>query len=285
MIQLIKTCFRSLYIIYFISITYHLHISLYLYCKQIKFQLFIHFFLFHFVFSHLKIPTLNLLLNTQNPISLSTKEKPKNPTLFHEMRKSHLVKLILAVSLPTTFLIMIAIIIIFIFCRRTTTETNEVQYDVESPYEKQEFSDTGSETEEELIIFNGGEDLTICDILDAPGEVIGKSSYGTLYKATLQRSGKVRVLRFLRPLCAVNSDSKEFNGVIESLGFVRHDNLVPLLGFYVGNRGEKLMIHPFFGSSGNLSAFIKCKSLFSTLFFFSRENARKLKKIKRNKLF
>ncbi|AED97490.1 Serine-threonine/tyrosine-protein kinase catalytic domain [Arabidopsis thaliana x Arabidopsis arenosa] len=173
------------------------------------------------------------------------------------MRKSHLVKLILAVSLPTTFLIMIAIIIIFIFCRRTTTETNEVQYDVESPYEKQEFSDNGSETEEELIIFNGGEDLTICDILDAPGEVIGKSSYGTLYKATLQRSGKVRVLRFLRPLCAVNSDSKEFNGVIESLGFVRHDNLVPLLGFYVGNRGEKLMIHPFFGSSGNLSAFIK----------------------------
>ncbi|CAH8280460.1 unnamed protein product, partial [Arabidopsis lyrata] len=172
------------------------------------------------------------------------------------MRKSHLVKLILAVSLPTTFLIIIAIIIIFIFCRRRKTETNEAQYNVESPYdEKEDFS--GSETEEELVIFNGGDDLTICDILDAPGEVIGKSSYGTLYKATLQRSGKVRVLRFLRPLCAVKSDAKEFNGVIESLGFVRHDNLVPLLGFYVGNRGEKLMIHPFFGS-GNLSEFIKC---------------------------
>ncbi|CAL9244498.1 unnamed protein product [Arabidopsis halleri] len=171
------------------------------------------------------------------------------------MRKSHLVKLILAVSLPTTFLIIIAIIIIFIFCRRRKTETNEAQYEVESPYEKEDYS--GSETEEELVILNGGDDLTICDILDAPGEVIGKSSYGTLYKATLQRSGKVRVLRFLRPLCAVKSDAKEFNGVIESLGFVRHDNLVPLLGFYVGNRGEKLMIHPFFGS-GNLSEFIKC---------------------------
>ncbi|KAG7535083.1 Protein kinase domain [Arabidopsis thaliana x Arabidopsis arenosa] len=170
------------------------------------------------------------------------------------MRKSHLVKLILAVSLPTTFLIIIAIIIIFIFCRRRKTETNEAHYEVESPYEKEDYS--GSETEEELVICNGGDDLTICDILDAPGEVIGKSSYGTLYKATLQRSGKVRVLRFLRPLCAVKSDAKEFNGVIESLGFVRHDNLVPLLGFYVGNIGEKLMIHPFFGS-GNLSEFIK----------------------------
>ncbi|KAL1215042.1 putative kinase-like protein TMKL1 [Cardamine amara subsp. amara] len=173
------------------------------------------------------------------------------------MRKTHLVKLILVVSLPTIFLIGVAIIFIFIFCRRTKTETSEAQYDVESPHEKQEFPDIGSETEEELVIFNGGEDLTICDILDAPGEVIGKSSYGTLYKASLQRSGKLRVLRFLRPLCAVRSNSKEFNDVIELLGFVRHDNLVPLLGFYVGNRGEKLMIHPFFGS-GNLSDFIKC---------------------------
>uniref|UniRef100_A0A1J3I4P9 Putative kinase-like protein TMKL1 n=1 Tax=Noccaea caerulescens TaxID=107243 RepID=A0A1J3I4P9_NOCCA len=175
------------------------------------------------------------------------------------MRKTHLLKLILAVSLPTTFLIGIAaIIVIFIVCRRgTTTETVESQHDVESPNERQDFSDVGSETEEELVIFDGGEDLTICDILEAPGEVIGKSSYGTLYKASLQRSGKVRVLRFLRPLCAVSSDSKEFDGVIKSLGVARHDNLVPLLGFYVGNRGEKLMVHPFF-SSGNLSEFIRC---------------------------
>ncbi|XP_009136494.1 putative kinase-like protein TMKL1 isoform X2 [Brassica rapa] len=173
--------------------------------------------------------------------------------------RTHLLKLILAVSLPTTFSIALAIIVIFILCRRrtTTTESNELQHDVESPYEKQDFSGSETEEEEELVIFEGGEDLTICDILEAPGEVIGKSSYGTLYKASLQRSGKVRVLRFLRPLCAVRSDPEELDGVIESLGFVRHDYLVPLLGFYVGNRGEKLMIHPFF-ASGNLSEFIRC---------------------------
>ncbi|KAJ0248812.1 Protein kinase domain-containing protein [Hirschfeldia incana] len=175
--------------------------------------------------------------------------------------RTHLLKLILTVSLPTTFFIGISILVILILCRRrTTTESNDLQNDVESPHEKQDFS--GSETEEdeeeeELVIFEGGEDLTICDILEAPGEVIGKSSYGTLYKASLQRSGRVRVLRFLRPLCAVRSNPEEFDGVIESLGLVRHDNLVPLLGFYVGNRGEKLMIHPFFGS-GNLSEFIRC---------------------------
>lgn len=175
--------------------------------------------------------------------------------------RTHLLKLILTVSLPTTFLIGISILVIFILCKRRRTESNEHQNDVESPYEKKVFS--GSETEEdeeeeeELNIFEGGEDLTICDVLEAPGEVVGKSSYGTLYKASLQRSGKVRVLRFLRPLCAVRSDPEEFDGVVESLGFVRHDNLVPLLGFYVGSRGEKLMIHPFF-DSGNLSEFIRC---------------------------
>ncbi|KAF3499376.1 hypothetical protein F2Q69_00045354 [Brassica cretica] len=160
-----------------------------------------------------------------------------------EMTRSHFLTLLLGVSISA-----LAILLLFIFCtRRKRSSTESEQHDVES----HGFS---SETEE-LVTFHGGEDLTICDILDAPGEVIGKSSYGTLYKASLQRSGKVRVLRFLRPVCTVRSDAKEFSGVIETLGLVRHENLVPLLGFYGGIRGEKLMVHPFF-SSGNLSDFI-----------------------------
>ncbi|XP_010523204.1 PREDICTED: putative kinase-like protein TMKL1 [Tarenaya hassleriana] len=166
------------------------------------------------------------------------------------MTRTHLLKLILGVSLPALSIGMAAVVIIFICRRRESGEPN-----VESPDQKQEFSDNGSEAEE-LVTFHGGEDLTICDILEAPGEVIGKSSFGTLYKASLQRSGKVRVLRFLRPICAVRSEAKEFNGVIETLGFARHENLVPLLGFYAGTRGEKLMVHPFFGF-GNLSEFIR----------------------------
>lgn len=229
--------------------------------KNIIFFIYFFFCFFIFLFSHLKKETFPQKKSSFKSLHFTTQNRERN--LFHEMR-THLLKLILTVSLPTTFFIGISIVVIFILCRRrrrTTTESSDLQNDVESPYEKQDFS--GSETEEEeeeLVIFEGGEDLTICDILEAPGEVIGKSSYGTLYKASLQRSGKVRVLRFLRPLCAARSDPEEFDGVIEALGFVRHDNLVPLFGFYVGNRGEKLMIHPFFGS-GNLSEFIRCKSL------------------------
>ncbi|KAJ4883307.1 Protein kinase superfamily protein [Raphanus sativus] len=161
-----------------------------------------------------------------------------------EMTRNHFLTLLLGVSISA-----LAILLFLIFCtRRKRSSTESDQHDVES----HGFSSEA----EELVTFHGGEDLTICDILDAPGEVIGKSSYGTLYKASLQRSGKVRVLRFLRPVCTLRSDAMEFSGVIETLGVVRHENLVPLLGFYGGNRGEKLMVHPFF-SSGNLSDFIR----------------------------
>ncbi|KDP22460.1 hypothetical protein JCGZ_26291 [Jatropha curcas] len=123
-------------------------------------------------------------------------------------------------------------------------------HDVESPEQR-----NGEETEtEDLVIFQGGQDLTIVDILDAPGEVIGKSNYGTLYKALLQRSNCVRLLRFLRPVCTARA--KDFGQVIELLGCIRHPNLVPLLGFYAGSRGEKLLVHPFF-RRGNLAQFIR----------------------------
>lgn len=118
----------------------------------------------------------------------------------------------------------------------------------------------GDAENEELIKFQCGEDLTVHDILDAPGEVIGKSSYGTLYRASLIRVNSVVVLRFLRPACT--GGMKEVVHLIQVLGAIRHDNLVPLKAFYGGPRGEKLLVHPFFGR-GNLAQFITGNNAFS----------------------
>ncbi|EPS60384.1 protein kinase family protein, partial [Genlisea aurea] len=107
-----------------------------------------------------------------------------------------------------------------------------------------------------LIRFQGGEDLGVHDILEAPGEVIGKSGYGTLYRANLIRWNSVALLRFLRPTCTLSA--KEAAPIVEMLGSVRHPNLVPLTAFYAGPRGEKLMVHPFYGA-GNLAQFIRCE--------------------------
>ncbi|XP_071687160.1 probable leucine-rich repeat receptor-like protein kinase IMK3 [Rutidosis leptorrhynchoides] len=106
----------------------------------------------------------------------------------------------------------------------------------------------------ELIKFNGGEDLTSFEILDAPGEVIGKSSYGTLYKANLVTNDSVVCLRFFRPTCT--KKVQDLMHMVQLLGSIRHPNLVPLYGFYYGPRGEKLLVHPYY-EKGNLAQFVK----------------------------
>lgn len=77
-----------------------------------------------------------------------------------------------------------------------------------------------------MIRFQGAEDLSVHDILEAPGEVIGKSSYGTLYRANLMSTNSLALLRFLRPACTLRME--EFLPIIEFLGSLRHPNLVPL---------------------------------------------------------
>ncbi|XP_062165401.1 putative kinase-like protein TMKL1 [Alnus glutinosa] len=161
------------------------------------------------------------------------------------MKKTHTIKLVL--GLAATTLLLILILLVFFFRKRRAKNGRE---DLENMDRKH-----ADEAEmEDLITFQGGEDLTICDILDAPGEVIGKSNYGTLYKALMQHSNKLRLLRFLRPVCCARGE--EFGEVIRLLGCVRHPNLVPLLGFYAGPRGEKLLVHPFY-RHGNLAEFIR----------------------------
>ncbi|CAN0916029.1 Probable leucine-rich repeat receptor-like protein kinase IMK3 [Linum grandiflorum] len=167
--------------------------------------------------------------------------------------------LIGATSATALLIILLAILL----CLRRTRARKKQQYDVEiSELDKKKQQQGGGEetttgpivVTEDLVRFQGGQDLTVSDILDAPGEVIGKSNYGTLYKALLQRTNCVRLLRFLRPVCT--SRIKDFTAAVQLLGCIRHPNLVPLLGFYAGSRGEKLLVHPFF-RRGDLAHFIR----------------------------
>ncbi|WOG81164.1 hypothetical protein DCAR_0100309 [Daucus carota subsp. sativus] len=96
--------------------------------------------------------------------------------------------------------------------------------------------------EGKLILFQGGENLTLEDVLNATGQVMEKTSYGTVYKAKLADGGTI-VLRLLR-----DGSCKDRNSclpVIKQLGRVRHENLIPLRAFYQGKRGEKLLIYDY----------------------------------------
>ncbi|KAL7147591.1 hypothetical protein ABFS83_06G117700 [Erythranthe nasuta] len=167
--------------------------------------------------------------------------------------KHKLVLIIGLTSLTAFFTILLLLTVLCCTGRRVKGET--VSRDVESPFEQKEGDNVVKA--EGLISYHGGEDLTAHEILDAPGEVIGKSSYGTLYKASLVNLSSLALLRFLRPTCTLRA--KESLPIVELLGSIRHPNLVPLIAFYGGPKGEKLMVHPFY-ASGNLAHFIKCGS-------------------------
>ncbi|CAL5020528.1 unnamed protein product [Urochloa decumbens] len=105
-----------------------------------------------------------------------------------------------------------------------------------------------------LVRFPGGEALSVAAILEAPGEVVAKSAHSTLYRAAM-RSGEAAVLlRFVRPACAVGAD--EAYAAAARIGAVAHPNLVPLRAVYVGPRGEKLLVHPFY-AAGSLHRFLQ----------------------------
>lgn len=159
--------------------------------------------------------------------------------------------IILIVTLSS--FVLFVILFLICVCRRKVPARDET-WDKEANTEVKESGAEEIEMKGDFMRFEGGEDLTCFDILDAPGEVIGKSSYGTLYRANLL-TDSVLLLRFLRPACCTGK-VHDLMHVVQLLGSTRHPNLVPLCGFYSGPRGEKLLVHPFY-RRGNLAQFIR----------------------------
>ncbi|KAI3995802.1 hypothetical protein MKX01_007281 [Papaver californicum] len=96
--------------------------------------------------------------------------------------------------------------------------------------------------EGKLVLFQGAEHLTLEDVLNATGQVMEKTNYGTVYKAKLADGGTI-ALRLLRE--GTCKDGSSCLPVVRQLGRVRHENLVPLRAFYQGQRGEKLLIYDY----------------------------------------
>ncbi|KAI3449865.1 hypothetical protein Pfo_006530 [Paulownia fortunei] len=119
-----------------------------------------------------------------------------------------------------------------------------VDEEEEEEFEEGEDEETGNGGggDGKLVLFQGGEHLTLEDVLNATGQVLEKNSYGTIYKAKLADGGTI-ALRLLR-----EGSCKDMNSclpVIKQLGRIRHENLIPLRAFYQGKGGEKLLIYDY----------------------------------------
>ncbi|CAN6467338.1 unnamed protein product [Victoria cruziana] len=113
----------------------------------------------------------------------------------------------------------------------------------------------GGDAGGKLVHFDGPFVFTADDLLCATAEVMGKSTYGTVYKATLEDGNQVAVKR-LREKIAKNQ--REFETEVNMLGKIRHPNLLALRAYYLGPKGEKLLVFDFM-PRGSLAAFLHAR--------------------------
>ncbi|KAF0902255.1 hypothetical protein E2562_014489 [Oryza meyeriana var. granulata] len=119
-----------------------------------------------------------------------------------------------------------------------------------------------------LVHFDGPLSFTADDLLCATAEILGKSTYGTVYKATMENGTFVAVKR-LREKIAKNQ--KEFEAEVNALGKLRHPNLLALRAYYLGPKGEKLLVFDFM-TKGNLTSFLHARAPDSPVSWPTRMN-------------
>lgn len=115
--------------------------------------------------------------------------------------------------------------------------------------------ESGGETGGKLVHFDGPFVFAADDLLCATAEIMGKSAYGTAYKATLEDGNEVAVKRLREKS---TKGHKEFESEVAALGKIRHPNLTALRAYYLGPKGEKLLVFDFM-PKGSLASFLHAR--------------------------
>lgn len=105
----------------------------------------------------------------------------------------------------------------------------------------------------ELFFLDDTISFTPEELSKAPAEVLGRSSHGTSYKATLE-NGLFLTVKWLRE--GVAKQRKEFAKEAKKFANIRHPNVVTLRGYYWGpTQHEKLILSDYI-SPGSLASFL-----------------------------
>ncbi|KAL2337679.1 hypothetical protein Fmac_012125 [Flemingia macrophylla] len=115
--------------------------------------------------------------------------------------------------------------------------------------------ESGGEAGGKLVHFDGPFVFTADDLLCATAEIMGKSAYGTAYKATLEDGNQVSVKRLREK---TTKGQKEFETEVAALGKIRHPNLLALRAYYLGPKGEKLLVFDYM-TKGSLASFLHAR--------------------------
>ncbi|KAG2552613.1 probably inactive leucine-rich repeat receptor-like protein kinase IMK2 [Panicum virgatum] len=117
-------------------------------------------------------------------------------------------------------------------------------------------TDGGGHGGGKLVHFDGALSFTADDLLCATAEILGKSTYGTVYKATMEDGSYVAVKRLREKIA---KGQKEFEAEVNALGKLRHHNLLALRAYYMGPKGERLLVFDFM-PKGNLASLLHARA-------------------------
>ncbi|XVF24191.1 hypothetical protein REPUB_Repub13aG0106300 [Reevesia pubescens] len=115
--------------------------------------------------------------------------------------------------------------------------------------------EAGGEAGGKLVHFDGPVVFAADDLLCATAEIMGKSTYGTVYKATLEDGNQVAVKRLREK---ITKGQREFENEVNVLGKIRHPNLLALRAYYLGPKGEKLLVFDYM-PKGSLQTFLHAR--------------------------
>lgn len=189
-----------------------------------------------------------------------TAPSPPLPLSERRTRKLNKRELIIAVA-GILLLFFLLFCCVFIFWRKDKKESSPPKKEAKEATTKTvgkagSGTDTGGDGGGKLVHFDGPLSFTADDLLCATAEILGKSTYGTVYKATMEDGSYVAVKRLREKIA---KSQKEFELEVNALGKLRHPNLLALRSYYLGPKGEKLLVFDYM-PKGNLASFLHARA-------------------------
>ncbi|XP_008811220.1 probable inactive receptor kinase At5g10020 [Phoenix dactylifera] len=105
----------------------------------------------------------------------------------------------------------------------------------------------------ELFLLDNSLIFTAEELSHAPAEVLGRSSHGTSYKATLD-SGHMLTVKWLR--VGLVKHKKEFAKEAKRIGTIKHPNIISWRGYYWGQREQERLIVADYVNGDSLALYL-----------------------------
>ncbi|KAL2333455.1 hypothetical protein Fmac_014668 [Flemingia macrophylla] len=188
---------------------------------------------------------------------------PPEESKHHHHRKLSTKDIILIVA-GVLLVVLITICCILLFClirKRTTSKAENGGAAARAGATRKEKGvpsvavgdvEAGGEVGGKLVHYDGPMAFTADDLLCATAEIMGKSTYGTVYKAILEDGSQVAVKRLREK---ITKGQREFESEVNVLGKIRHQNVLAMRAYYLGPKGEKLLVFDYM-PKGSLASFL-----------------------------